>query len=68
MEKFERLAKLADAKSQLDTDERLVSEAALSARMGGATWEEIGFVLGITKQAAFKRYRDMLPYCFPLAE
>lgn len=68
MEKFERLAKLADAQAMLMNDEKAVSEAAISARLGGATWEEIGYVLSITKQAAFKRYSDMLPYDYPAPE
>lgn len=65
MDKFERLAKLADCKSQLDRDELLVTAAAISARLAGATWDEIGFVLGMTKQGAHKRYSPMLPYTFP---
>lgn len=68
MDKFARLAKLADAKALLDADERHVSEAAISARLGGATWDEIGFVLGLTKQGAFRRYSHMLPYAYPSPE
>jgi hypothetical protein len=68
MDKFERLAKLADRVADLRGTESLVTEAAISARLGGATWDEVGFCLGITKQAAFKRYSGMLGYEFPAPE
>jgi hypothetical protein len=65
MDKDLRLDKLTDRKRAADRAEIEVSEAAISARLGGATWEEIGLVLGISKQGAFARYGHMLPYAYP---
>jgi hypothetical protein len=68
MDKFERLATLADRVADVRAAESLVTEAAILARLGGATWDEIGFCLGITKQGAFRRYSPMLTYDFPAPE
>lgn len=68
MDKAERLAGLALARYQEEQAEIHVSEAAISARMAGASWSEIGGILGISKQGAFARYGDKLPYAFPAPE
>ncbi len=39
----------------------LLSETVTSARSAGATWSAIGSTLGMSKQAAQKRFADQLP-------
>ena len=39
----------------------LLSETVTSARSAGATWSAIGTTLGMSKQAAQKRFADQLP-------
>jgi hypothetical protein len=65
MDKDARLDALFDAVAARRAAENSVSEAAISARMAGATWEEIGVILGLTKQGAHRRYATALPYDFP---
>ena len=36
-----------------------IREGVVAARRAGAFWSEIGLALGITRQAAAKRYRDV---------
>src|SRR5262245_39825300 len=39
-----------------DGAEALMAAAVQQARDGGRTWQEIGDVLGVSRQAAFQRY------------
>ena len=66
MDKLQRLAALADAEQSYLRARTGVSDCAVNARLSGASWREIGDVLGITKQAAYARFADKLPYQFPL--
>lgn len=43
-----------------------VPKVVIRARMAGATWEEIGSALGVTKQRAHQLYAHKEPYEFPL--
>jgi hypothetical protein len=43
-----------------------VPQLVRAARMTGATWEEIGAALGMTRQSAHKAYARNLAYDFPL--
>jgi hypothetical protein len=65
MDKAERLQKLEESVAAVEAAAKDVSDAAIRARMAGASWAEIGRPLGITKQAAFLRYSRLLPYAFP---
>jgi hypothetical protein len=47
---------LAVAVEMKRTSERCTHRAVIDARDDGATWEEIGKALGITKQAAYDRW------------
>lgn len=44
------------AREVQDRAEALMAAAVLQAREAGRTWQEIGDVLGVTRQAAFQRY------------
>lgn len=37
--------------------EALIYQAVIAARLEGATWQEIADVLGVTRQAAWERFR-----------
>lgn len=37
-----------------------LGEAIVDAREAGRTWDEIGQALGVTRQAAWQRYRDRM--------
>ncbi len=50
------LSGLADAVESLRDAERLLAEAVGSARQGGASWGQIGDIVGITRQAAHQRW------------
>lgn len=52
------LAQLATQRAELD--HRIAARVA-QAREAGRTWEQIGAALGVTKQAAQKRYRGTSP-------
>jgi hypothetical protein len=66
MDKEQRLSRLADAAAARSAAESLVTDCVVSARLAGATWNEIGGALGITAQGANKRYAIALPYQYPL--
>ncbi len=51
------IAELAEQRSQLD--DALV-EAVRSARQAHRSWSEIGAMLGVSKQAAQRKYADKL--------
>jgi hypothetical protein len=50
------LAALADARDQARLADQALRETVDRARAGGHTWQEIGEVLGTTRQAAFQRF------------
>ena len=50
------LASVRAAREIRDQGEALVAAAVQQAREAGRTWQEIGEVLGVTRQAAFQRY------------
>jgi ribosomal protein L35 len=52
------LAELRDAKEYRRLVDKMIVEAAILARSKGATWLEIGTALGVTHQAARKRFKD----------
>jgi hypothetical protein len=54
----------------IDAHEQVLIECVASARASGATWEEIGVVLGTTAQAAQQRFGPKIgnvsePIVFP---
>lgn len=49
--------KLEAAVRLRNTLDALVTEFVVSAREGGATWAEVGEVLGVSTQAAHQKYR-----------
>lgn len=52
---LEALSALADARRAFDA---AISEAARALRIHGYTWADIGAELGVTKQAAQKRFGE----------
>ncbi len=52
-EALRTIAKLVDQRGQMD--ER-ITEAIISARQANRSWSEIGVMLGVSKQAAQRRY------------
>ena len=54
------VAVLAASKATTDADQQL-HDAVTAARQAGVTWAAIGEVLGITRQAAFKRFSKNAP-------
>ena len=44
------------ARDDVARAERELERAVLAARRAGATWQEIGDTLAVTRQAAFKRF------------
>lgn len=52
----EPLASVAAARAELERSEQALRDAVEEARERGHTWQEIGDVLGTTRQAAFQRF------------
>ncbi len=52
-----RLDALRLAFERRAADERRIKDLVLAARQAGASWQMIGSALGMTKQAAWERYR-----------
>lgn len=52
----DELVLLAAASQARDEADRALLEAVRAARRGGATWHQIGEVLGVTKQTAWERF------------
>jgi len=50
---LQHLAQLADQRTSLESDLR---EAVVVARRSGRSWAEIGAMLGVSKQAAQRKY------------
>ena len=48
-----RLAKLVDQRQALDSE---ITQAVHAARRGNRSWSEIGAMLGVSKQAAQRKY------------
>ena len=48
-----RLAELADRRASIETE---ITAAVREARAAGGSWSMIGFMLGVSKQAAQQRY------------
>ena len=55
---------LATVRLDLDTT---IECTVAAARVDGNTWQAIGDALGITRQAAWERYRGIDPVCGPAA-
>lgn len=51
-----RLDRLARCGRARDETERRLREAATAAREAGATWEQVGQMLGVSRQAACERF------------
>lgn len=52
----DELVCLATASQARDEADRALREAVQAARDAGATWHEIGQVLGVAKQTAWERF------------
>lgn len=50
------LTRLADARDALAAAEQGLRDAVAAARDAGHTWQDVADVLGVTRQAAFKRF------------
>lgn len=48
--------RLVDAVGQVRSAEREVERVVLDARAAGATWAEVGAVLGVSRQSAHERF------------
>lgn len=51
---------LAEIESLRHLLDEVVDEIALAARLNGATWQDLGDGLNLTRQAAFARYNTRL--------
>lgn len=49
---------LEDAAELAEAAQELLTARVVAARLKGATWEDIGAALGMTRQGAMRRYRD----------
>lgn len=54
----ESLAALADAAAERESRERAIRFLVLTASAQGASWSQIGKALGVSAQAAHKRYAN----------
>jgi hypothetical protein len=54
------LAGLRDALGEVNAAEQKVVRIMAAARELGATWQQIGDVLGISRQAAWERFADKI--------
>jgi predicted ArsR family transcriptional regulator len=53
------LSELRDAAGYRDLVERMINSAVFAARQEGATWAQIADALGVSHQAARKRFRAL---------
>lgn len=53
------MAALEQVTSEAKYQEALIPSAVVAARRAGASWTQIGLVLGITRQSAWARYSEM---------
>ena len=53
------------ASVRLDLDATIES-TVVAARASGETWQSIGNALGMTRQGAWEKYRDIDPVCGPV--
>ena len=51
-------ARLGSLQDIIDTTQAMIAHESRAARESGATWQQIGDALGITRQAAQIRYRS----------
>lgn len=66
MEKEQRLDEIRQQLALIDALVENVPGLVRAARMSGATWEQIGDALGVTKQRAHQLYAGKMGYEFPL--
>lgn len=66
MDKGTRLQEIRDHKRAQEAIESCLTDLVKAARSSGATWQEIGDSLGVTRQGAWLRYHPHLPHEFPL--
>jgi hypothetical protein len=66
MEKQERLEKIRAQQREINGLTEDIPPLVRSARMAGATWEEIGAALGMSRQSAHHGYAAGLGYDYPL--
>lgn len=52
------LERITQHNNQLEKLHKELAEAVSSARLAGATWQQIGTALGVSKQAASQRFQD----------
>lgn len=55
-DKSSLLMMVADASAELTNAREALQRAVRNALDGGATWSEVGAVLGVSRQAAFQRF------------
>lgn len=55
-DKFHLLEAVSGASTTFDAARAALHEAVRAALDGGATWSDIGEVLGVSRQAAFQRF------------
>lgn len=55
-DKSSLLTTVADASTGFDKAREALHQAVRKAVDGGATWSEVGNVLGVSRQAAFQRF------------
>jgi hypothetical protein len=67
-DKRERLAGLAVAHQGEINAAEAVLVLVKSSRMAGATWQEIGEALGVSRQAAQQRYGDKMGYWLSVSD
>jgi hypothetical protein len=58
------LSCIRDVRAKIDANEL---QTARMARQSGITWSEIATALGVTRQAAWQRLREMEPDASPAA-
>ena len=56
------LAELAEVAGRRNATEQRTAELVAAARADGATWQQIGQALGVTRQAAQMRYGRKDPH------
>lgn len=56
-----QLRRLRDSHAALLDSERELRRTVVEARRAGATWREVGEVLGVSRQAAYDRFGHRRP-------
>lgn len=65
MEQTTPLGRLAEILQEITRASEQVPDLVKRARMNGATWEQIGQSLGVSRQAAWAAYHHKMGYEFP---